>query len=654
MPTSIVAEKKPDNYRVNRFYLMNRHLSIAGMARPDYFSGGTAIGEKLNYLNHTEKRMVLIGLFHASFAAQAVVSGLEYIHIPVADFQPVPPETYDQLYAAIKKATQEGKTVTVHCGAGDGRTGTALSALKLRELLEKQALNDINSLDESPAHSAFARVSYHGVKNVPCTPLVKEAIDLVRTDRLSLDKNGEHSVETETDVKTLLTYEKHLRAMIKKEFLERVKAYDGAWDRLDQVALQFVVQDLSRRDEQEALQDEIEHIHALEIQALQQAVNDLALLDTANQAKSSVEKLLLDELQQHINEIHHMAEDDYVTQHNVNKQYRSMLRNLVVVLNEARSQFIKDHDVNRFEKKINQAVLSIKQITTPPKGDIWNAVKLLLNSILAVVAKIVFYFFTKQQTYLSLVNQASHALSTNNVDQKTKKTLQDLSTKINHNVQKNKINSTKYSKINQAFFMGTVEPPKHYREATYSLLGQSVNVIGLADLNYFGQDVKKTLIYLKKQGVSKVFGLQAEPVYSTLARHFGVDYVDATIPDFTAPDIALYDQVYDEIERQATVGKKVAIHCHGGMGRTGTVLAALKIREMMQKNPLFLLPMEETYIVGADLDTNCSKIVYDAVAYVRSLPGSDLAIESIGQLESLCAYERHLRIQMNQSNAFSV
>jgi atypical dual specificity phosphatase len=56
------------------------------------------------------------------------VEGLEYLNVPVRNHDP---PTLDQLKACVSfivTQTQAGKKTTVHCAAGQGRTGTVLAA----------------------------------------------------------------------------------------------------------------------------------------------------------------------------------------------------------------------------------------------------------------------------------------------------------------------------------------------------------------------------------------------------------------------------------------------------------------------------------------------------------------------------------------------
>jgi len=212
---------RPFNYRTNDFHLQGKDIAIGGMAGPH---SNKDVNAALRYLRDTEKRTVLIGLHdHFDFKEDAERNGLEYYHIPVPDFssKPISPATYDAIYAAVKKAA------TIHCGAGDGRTGTALASIKLRELLEQAARVNPSILDENPANTTLVHAKM-AFKNIPCTPLVKQAVEGIRTNRKAIDSSGSHSVETENDIQTLINYEKHLRQVIKQELKATQAMHAGA------------------------------------------------------------------------------------------------------------------------------------------------------------------------------------------------------------------------------------------------------------------------------------------------------------------------------------------------------------------------------------------------------------------------------------------
>jgi hypothetical protein len=96
----------------------------------------------------------------------------------------------------------------MHCGAGHGRTGTVLAALKLRELLE-----DNPELKEHQEVTSMLFVGHYGGKQfIPCTPLVKEAVLEIRGA-----KDSKGSVEISKQIDFLCQYQAHLISQRNKE-----------------------------------------------------------------------------------------------------------------------------------------------------------------------------------------------------------------------------------------------------------------------------------------------------------------------------------------------------------------------------------------------------------------------------------------------------
>ncbi|MBP1912398.1 protein-tyrosine phosphatase family protein [Thermococcus stetteri] len=96
----------------------------------------------------------------------------------------------------------------------------------------------------------------------------------------------------------------------------------------------------------------------------------------------------------------------------------------------------------------------------------------------------------------------------------------------------------------------------------------------------------------------------------------GVEVLHSPIPDFTAPSIEQLLQILRWIEERVKGGKRVLIHCMGGLGRSGTVAVAWLM-----------------YSRGLSLR--------EALMEVRKKrPG---AVETWEQMEVLQELERHLR-----------
>lgn len=204
------------NYREHPFHLLGKDIKIAGMAGPH---NNDSIDEVFISLRDEAHRTVMIGLHEENYSEEkAKEHGIDYHYIPVEDYaQAVSTDVYDNIYNILIKATEEGKQVSIHCGAGNGRTGVALSTLKLRELIEKQVMTNPAILDEASEKTEMIYVPWNNAE-VPCSPLVKAAVESIRTERFPIDtENGIESVEAIEDVDVLHVYEQHLKNLIKTE-----------------------------------------------------------------------------------------------------------------------------------------------------------------------------------------------------------------------------------------------------------------------------------------------------------------------------------------------------------------------------------------------------------------------------------------------------
>lgn len=86
------------------------------------------------------------------------------------------------------------------------------------------------------------------------------------------------------------------------------------------------------------------------------------------------------------------------------------------------------------------------------------------------------------------------------------------------------------------------------------------------------------LAWLREQGIGAVLSLTETPLADgVLARH-GLAERHLAVDDLRAPTPGQLDAALDFIDEQRMRGRRVAVHCLVGQGRTGTVLAAYLIR----------------------------------------------------------------------------
>lgn len=117
---------------------------------------------------------------------------------------------------------------------------------------------------------------------------------------------------------------------------------------------------------------------------------------------------------------------------------------------------------------------------------------------------------------------------------------------------------------------------------------------------------------LARQGVSVLVNLHERAHPTPRLARFGFVEVHLPVPDFTPPSVPQLDEGVAAILLATAAGRRVAVHCGGGLGRTGTLLAC--------------------YLVHQGLTAEA------AIARIRTVrPGS---VETPGQVAAVAAYAR--------------
>ncbi len=121
------------------------------------------------------------------------------------------------------------------------------------------------------------------------------------------------------------------------------------------------------------------------------------------------------------------------------------------------------------------------------------------------------------------------------------------------------------------------------------------------------------LAWLRMRGIAAVLSLTETPLDRAVLSRHGLDMLHLPVDDLHAPTPTQLHYALTFIDRQHMLDRAVAVHCLMGQGRTGTVLAAHRIR------------------AGSAPDA--------ALAELRALsPG---AIGSLSQEAALRAFARH-------------
>jgi atypical dual specificity phosphatase len=123
---------------------------------------------------------------------------------------------------------------------------------------------------------------------------------------------------------------------------------------------------------------------------------------------------------------------------------------------------------------------------------------------------------------------------------------------------------------------------------------------------------ERALAVLSSSGVRLLVNLHERPHDPARLKRHGLREAHLPVKDFAAPSSEQMERGMGEIFESLAVGEAVAVHCGGGLGRTGTVLAC------------YLLESSEG--LGAE----------EAVRRVRALrPGS---VETTAQLAAIRAW----------------
>jgi atypical dual specificity phosphatase len=117
-------------------------------------------------------------------------------------------------------------------------------------------------------------------------------------------------------------------------------------------------------------------------------------------------------------------------------------------------------------------------------------------------------------------------------------------------------------------------PPAALPNHFHWLLDGRLGAMGRPGLN---RDLETDLEAIATAGIDLLVTLTGEPVPADRLRAVGMQGRHFPIRDMGVPSVASAATLCREIERTLGDGRRVAIHCHAGLGRTGTMVAALLI-----------------------------------------------------------------------------
>jgi hypothetical protein len=130
------------------------------------------------------------------------------------------------------------------------------------------------------------------------------------------------------------------------------------------------------------------------------------------------------------------------------------------------------------------------------------------------------------------------------------------------------------------------------------------------------------------------------------------------VEDFESPTLAQFEEFYNIIRQEALEGRSIVIHCRGGWGRTGTMLASLALRELLEAEYTaapesfvnYNMDLSETIGLGnfcRDEGAKVSSAVFASISKIRAahmdepiIPGT--AVETTSQIHGLLDLEKIL------------
>lgn len=90
--------------------------------------------------------------------------------------------------------------------------------------------------------------------------------------------------------------------------------------------------------------------------------------------------------------------------------------------------------------------------------------------------------------------------------------------------------------------------------------------------------VARDLAWLRAHGIGAVLTLTETPLDDDVVAQQGLVALHLPVPDMQAPAPDQFMSALSFIDRQRARGRAVAVHCLVGQGRTGTILAAYRVR----------------------------------------------------------------------------
>ena len=84
---------------------------------------------------------------------------------------------------------------------------------------------------------------------------------------------------------------------------------------------------------------------------------------------------------------------------------------------------------------------------------------------------------------------------------------------------------------------------------------------------------------LRARGISSLISLTEYPPDSTYLSEFEIGVYRFPIPDMSIVSVETMDEIIAKIHSEIAFGRKIAVHCGAGLGRTGLVVACYLVSQ---------------------------------------------------------------------------